>query len=580
MSARFNWRLLRDTTQENYDNRAWRAELTLLVQEDPEVREAGRRVFQNNLLAACWILGWCRVDEEIHREAIAFFSDVDPSLPIDQQHLGRKRRGSLLLPRGVYKSTISMANCVRMLTIWPATIAIMIMCGAKDLAFAFVDQVASFFLKHPLRPPTLFQALFPELCVEKQSAGGEFTTAIRQKEPEIVEPAIWGSSVESSTSGWHPNMLVVDDVSTNRNSKNYESRKRITTQYKLSRKVLLPFGLEHKVGTIYGAGDVYTDELLTSRPGTYRRVIKPALRLKSGERLDANGFPDEEDVELLFPSILSYEYLREEYESGFESFATQYMLDEYGANEVVFGAEQVLAAMRDDNEMPMEGTIYIHWRFPCRTHKWQAAAASVCLIHAGRCYIIDVLYGVHKPSVLATLVHNLARKHGKHRVSVEDTPGARIMQPAIENYCLTTGWDVAITWTPFEMDMGERDTRIRSLETLLSTQRIVFSANLKEMKPLMTQFTQYGMIDETAIPDVVSRCADNLPVILTNDEETEDTSAWKQMMERDRYNMLYGKGQYAPVEPEPEAVVYEEPGVEDQTVTSSGLEITIPGLEY
>ena len=43
-----------------------------------------------------------------------------------------------------------MANCV------PAThhlacltIAILIMTGGKDLAYAFVNQVASFFLKHP-----------------------------------------------------------------------------------------------------------------------------------------------------------------------------------------------------------------------------------------------------------------------------------------------------------------------------------------------------------------------------------------------------------------------------------------------
>ena len=44
----------------------------------------------------------------------------------------------------------------------------------------------------------------------------------------------------------------------------------------------------------------------------------PSIRLKNGERLDANGFPDEDDVELNFPTILNYDYLRTEYESGFD----------------------------------------------------------------------------------------------------------------------------------------------------------------------------------------------------------------------------------------------------------------------
>lgn len=577
--AHFQWRRLRDVNAEGMDNKKWRAELTLLVQEDDEMFEDGRRVCKNNLLALCWVLGWCRVDEEVHREALDFFLDKDTSLPVDQQFVGRKRRGSLLLPRGVYKSTISMANCVQCLSIWPLNVAILILCGGKDLAFAFVDQVASFFLKHPLRAPTLFQALFPELCVEKQKESGVFTTAIRQREPEIVEPAIWGSSVESSLSGWHPNILVVDDITNNRNSKTYESRTRITKQYKLSRKVLMPYGIENKCGTLYGSGDVFADELLTTRPGTYRRVIKPAMRLRSGERITSNGFPEPEDVELLFPTILSYEYLREEYESDFGSFQSQYMLDEYGDNEVVFTAEQMLEAMREEREMPLEGETFIHWRFPCRSNKWTACAAAVGVLYRNRCYIIDVLFGVHKPSVLATLVHRLARKHSLHRITVEESPGARLMQPAIANYGITTGWELQISWQESTEDTGERDTRIRGLEALLAGGRLIFSNGLKELKPLMAQFTHYGMMDESSIPDVVSRCADNLPVSVAAEGEERESAAWQQMRERDHFNMLYGRGPYAPPEPEPEEIEAEEDPIENRRFTETGLEVAIPGLE-
>jgi hypothetical protein len=555
----FDWRRLRDPSQEHYDNRRWRAELTQLVIEDERVREDGRRVTQHNLLALCWVLGFCLVDEVVHREALDFFLPKEPSLTLDEwlayAATHYLRRGSLLLPRGVFKTTISLANCAQLIICWPLTIAIMIMTGRGDLARDFVDQVGGFFVKKSNRTPTLFQALWPELCVAKDPDGGEFTAALRQEEPRIIEPAIWGESVEAGLSGYHPNVLVIDDVSNNRNSGKFETRAGITKKYKLNRKVLKPIGIEIKVGTIYGTGDIFTDEVLTSRPGTIRRLIKPAMRLKSGDRLDPNGFPEENDVELLFPTILSYDYLRSEYESGFEAFMTQYQLDEYGAAEVVFSQEQMLAVMVEENTLPLEGKTVIHWRFPCQKRQWKTAACAVGQIHRNRCYIIDAFEGHYKPSVLARLVVNVARKHGQHRISIEESPGARLMTSPIQNYALTTGWEMGLEWVgggEENEDSGERDLRIRAIEDVLAASRLLIFAGLKQLKALILEFTQYGMIPDNAIPDVVSRVADHLPQSIAAEDLDDEDSAYKNAVERDWYNRVYGRGAYAPVEPEPE----------------------------
>ena len=101
MSEHFNWRKLKDPNAEGKDNKRWRVELAAMCMDDPEVREAGRRVCQNNLLALTWVLGYCLVDEEIHREAIDFFLKKDMSIPLEEQAIGHKRRGSLL--RGYIK---------------------------------------------------------------------------------------------------------------------------------------------------------------------------------------------------------------------------------------------------------------------------------------------------------------------------------------------------------------------------------------------------------------------------------------------------------------------------------------------
>jgi hypothetical protein len=574
----FNWRKLRDPAHEDHDNKRWRAELTVLVQEDESIREDGRRVTQNNLLALCWVLGYCLVDENIHHDALHFFLQKDPAAPLNEWIRAQNRRGSLLYPRGVYKTTISLANCVQLITCWPLTVAIMIMCGRRDLAWDFVTQVGSFFYRKANRAPTLFQALWPELCVSKEPDSGNFTAAIRQTEPKIIEPAIWGESVESGVSGYHPNVLVIDDVSNNRNSQTFTARQQVTKKYKLNRKVLKPVGIELKVGTIYGTGDLFTDEVLTSRPGTIRRIIKPAMTLNNGERLDPNGFPEEEEVTLHFPTILSYEYLRAEYESGFESFQTQYMLDEYGAAEVVFAQEQMLAAMVDEAAMPLEGETFIHWRFPCRQREWRTAAVVVGTLHRNRCYIVDVMEGHYKPSVLAKHVVSMARKHGLHRITVEDSPGARLMAPAIANYALTVGWDTGLDWKDFEEDAAERDLRIRNIESLLATGRLLFNAGLKQLRAVMLEFTQYNMIPENAIPDGVSRVADNLPQSIAAEDLDDEEAAWQSARERDHYNMIYNRGPYARPEAEPEETEYEQPDPADEKYNELGLENILGGL--
>src|SRR5215831_18470525 len=153
----FNWRKLRDLKQEGGDNRRYRAELTQLVIDDEKVREDGRRVTQNNLLALCWVLGFCLVDEEVHREALEFFLPKDPGMTLEEwlnyAATHYLRRGSLLFPRGVFKTTISLANCAQLIICWPLTISIMILCGRSDLAVDFVQQVGGFFHRKSNRTP-------------------------------------------------------------------------------------------------------------------------------------------------------------------------------------------------------------------------------------------------------------------------------------------------------------------------------------------------------------------------------------------------------------------------------------------
>ena len=207
----FDWRRLKDPNQERSDNRRWRAELTELVLKDPDVREDGRRVTQHNLLALCWVLGFCLVDETIHHDALAFFLPKDPELTLDEwlQHAAKhyQRRGSLILPRGVYKTTISLANCAQLIICWPLTIAIMILCGRGDLAKDFVDQVAGFFVRKSRSNANPVSSPMERPLHREPEGQRRVHRRLRQEEPKIIEPAIWGRASRPESADTTPTCL-------------------------------------------------------------------------------------------------------------------------------------------------------------------------------------------------------------------------------------------------------------------------------------------------------------------------------------------------------------------------------------
>ena len=170
----FAWRQLRDPEQERGNHRRHRAELTAMVLDNSELRDDGRRVCENNLLALCYVLGYCLIDEHVHHEALHFFPEKDSlNQTSEEMSIGIKRRRTLMYPRNTYKSTLDIANCVQIILHYYMTIAILILSGNKDLAYAFVNEVASHFVKPYNRAPSLFQALYPELCISKQPESGE-----------------------------------------------------------------------------------------------------------------------------------------------------------------------------------------------------------------------------------------------------------------------------------------------------------------------------------------------------------------------------------------------------------------------
>jgi hypothetical protein len=536
----FDWKRLRNDP-------AYRAELTKAVQTDDVLRDEGRLTFKTNLLGACWILGYTKIDPEIHKEALEFFLTRDLSIPYDQQGTGRLARGTLLYPRGTYKTTIDEVDTVQEITCFPLVARIFYVCANSQLADALVSNTAAHFVRPGSEPLTLFQALFPELCVtrrywRKDEDERSFTAGERQQHPPIKEGHVMGFSCEAGVSGWHCERLKGDDLANNRNMKTESSRETIAKNYNINRKMLMPGGIEDKMGTRYHPQDPYGRELAILPPKSYRYVVKSALRLKDGSRLDPNGFPPRENVELPFELLgLTYDYLRTEYEADYDSFMTQLMNDDAGANEVIFPLELMNKATRPEEDMPLGGQKFISWRLPAKGGGFNTAAAAVGQIDGNRMYIVDAVVGVYRPSKLSVKIVNLAKKHNLHQVSIEETPGAKHHEAAIHNYALTMNWPLSIQWIP-NLEPAERDTQIKALEPKMASTVRQFSSH----------FTNYGMTENDALTSSIARVCEALPssIAMPDDEETGDPELqWEMMQQRDRHDRMYGMGQYAAREP-------------------------------
>lgn len=148
------------------------------------------------------------------------------------------------------------------------------------------------------------------------------------------------------------------------------------------------------------------------------------------------------------------------------------------------------------------------------------------------------------------------------------------MEQHIRNEALENGWRIEIQWTAFDQDETARALKIKSAEPHLIAGRLLFSDGIENAQEVFRQLYHFGMVEETEIASVIARVAANLPAsIAAEGFETSDDEAWREQMETDAYNRVYGRGQYAEKEP-----VFEEVEEEWQPPIHDELSEAMPGL--
>ncbi|RPI49561.1 MAG: hypothetical protein EHM49_09745, partial [Deltaproteobacteria bacterium] len=256
-----------------------------------KAREIKRRADTDLLYFSKYVLGYAQVEEVPHRELCdRLVSDTKKKL--------------ILLPRGSFKSTIATIS----FPIWKLTqdpnLRILISSETYGQSKTFLTAI-----KQQIEANELFKTIYGELKKEDTVwRQEEITVAGRTKVAR--EPSIGVSGVGQTKVGLHYDIIILDDVVSDRNINTPDQIAKTINHYKLLLSILEPGGLLIIIGTRYSFADLY-GHLLENEKDVFDILIRSAI--------DDKG-------KLYFPTRLTLEYLDNQKKAqGPQHYSNQYL---------------------------------------------------------------------------------------------------------------------------------------------------------------------------------------------------------------------------------------------------------------
>ena len=364
--------------------------------------------------------------------------------------LGKKER-LLLVPRGGFKSSIDMTDCVQWIICFPE-ITILVLTGVLSLANDFVGEIKGHFTleeggtvdlfgKKALRPRrmndgtvSMFQVLFPEHCIPVATGtNAEYQTpAVSQVEKETT---VFAASIEQNLAGWHVCILKLDDVVTEENSQTVDRMRNVNKKVSIDKAILHPFGFYDKIGTWYDSEDTYGQDIKNrDKYATEGEEFPMEVYIRAAwwanEAARKAGKIEEEmtaaDYDLWFnepgnPHSLTYEKLRYLRKTD-PWFAIKYLNDPTQMHVIKFPRELLIRRTVNAAELPGTGMIVTCIDTAYSTKSWADYTVIItALIYGGRFYIIDMKRGKFNEYELPAMIAATALQWRPKRICIEDT---------------------------------------------------------------------------------------------------------------------------------------------------------------
>lgn len=453
---------------------------------------------------------------------------------------------------------------------------------------------------------------YPEWCIPENHKESEFQFTCpvwSAKKVKRGEPTVLASSVGSTKSGLHFEIIKADDAVTDKNTESTEQCATVSKKLYLAHKLLRLGGYYvDYIGTRYDDEDHYgvmqeqnsVGELKTEKFSNIDLienattatkiligrgiVIKPEVVAK----LKAEGRPvtyheaGEDGCTLLLPHLMPYSWCLQEYGKNEETFEGQINQNPRPATTTTFERKDLEAATVVRQDMPFRGLHSQTWDFAYSVKKGRnfSTASDVIWDDKGRMFVNDLIRSRFKQNDLAQAVVDFAKKWHPFLIRIENSNGADFLEPAILEKAKQSGDEYVIQvcskidWFRPDTTVDAKRMRMGALHPWLMEGNLKFSNTLPYLETLYNEFercmTSRSAVND--IPDVISHQPACAPQVMRMVDKKEISSWTPGSLE---WLMLFeGADEFGRVGYEPPI-----PVVEIEPDPEIGNMPYIPGLE-
>lgn len=250
------------------------------------------------------VLRWPDLYEPLHRRVCNFITD----------NINHKQI-LLLLPRGVFKSSLVTVGYALYNIVRDPSIRILIANDTYQMATQFLGQI-----KNHLQRNEELKRMFGDLSANTDSWREDRIYVAREKSYEQKDPTVWAQGIGSNVVGSHFDIAILDDVVSRDNISTKDQIEKVKNFYRDALDLIDPHKGKKRlimVGTCWHWDDLYT--WVQEDPDISRDFAVLKLPAYTGEW--GKG-------ELLFPPRLTWDVLDDlKRKQGSAHFSAQYMLN-------------------------------------------------------------------------------------------------------------------------------------------------------------------------------------------------------------------------------------------------------------
>lgn len=304
-----------------------------------------KRAWDDFYYFAKYVVGFSLMEERPHRELCDLLvagvtSSTTLGIKCAPLNLTRQRdtlRKLILWPRGSFKSSVSTQAFPIWLLWHNPNLRILIDSETMHNAKTYLAGIRSVLQNNKMVRAVCTNERGEYMLEPAYKTANGFTDdsviLATRTNANLKEPTIFCSGVDNARTGMHVDVILMDDLVSERNVTTSAQIEKTYDHYRMSRSLLDPGGLQIIIGTRYHMSDMYGQLMALHAEddpddlNSMSITVKPAIS---------------QDGVLLFPNRLTEKFLEEQRKAqGSYIFSCQYMLNPIDASDAVFRKEDI-----------------------------------------------------------------------------------------------------------------------------------------------------------------------------------------------------------------------------------------------